>query len=58
MSVPLYHVNNKVDFKFDILTCYMQVSAPEGESMDKPMLGVYNVFQVLSKDMSLPYVVK
>lgn len=58
MAVPVYHVNNKVNFNFDVVTCYMQVSAPEGEAMDKPMLGVYNVFQVLSKDLSLPYVTK
>jgi len=36
----------------------MQVSAPAGDAMDKPMLGVYNVFQVLSKDLSLPYVTR
>lgn len=58
MAVPLYHVNNKTNFKFDAVTCYMQVSAPGGEAMDKPMLGVYTVFQVLSKDLSLPYATK
>jgi hypothetical protein len=58
LSVPAYHVNNVINFKFDVLTCYMQISAPADGGMDKPMLGVYNVFQILSKDLSLPYQVK
>lgn len=59
VSVPVYRINNIVKFKFDAVTCYLEVSAPEGAmSMDKPMLGVYNVFSVLSKDLSLPYEVK
>lgn len=59
VSVPAYRVNNQVSFNFDAVSCYMEVSAPEGGmSMDKPMLGVYNVFSVLSKDLSLPYKVQ
>lgn len=45
-------------FNFDAVTCYMRVSAPEGdraESRDLPMLGVYEVFDVLSGDLTLPY---
>lgn len=48
-------------FKFDAVTCYMRVSAPAGEhaeSHDLPMLGVYEVFDVLSGDLSLPYDVR
>lgn len=59
VSVPAYRVNNKTSFNYDAVTCYLEVSAPEGGmSMDKPMLGVYNVFSVLSKDLSLPYKTK
>lgn len=58
VSIPDYRINNKVNFNYDAVACYMQVSAPEGGAMDKPMLGVYNVFNVLSKDLSLPYAAK
>lgn len=60
--VPDYRINNKTNFKFDAVTCYMEVNtgsagghADEGE---KPMLGVYNVYSVASGDLSLPYSVK
>jgi hypothetical protein len=50
-------------FSFDAVTCYMQVSAPQAGAdghdahakADKPMLGVYDVFDVLSGNLSLPY---
>jgi hypothetical protein len=45
-------------FKFDAVTCYMRVSAPadgHAGSATLPMLGVYEVFDVLSGDLSLPY---
>ena len=59
VSVPTYRVNNKVDFNYDAVSCYMQVSAPsDGMSMDKPMLGVINVYSVLSGKLTLPYKVK
>lgn len=59
VSVPAYRINNKVRFKYDAVTCYLEVSAPaSGMAMDKPMLGVYKVFSVLSKDLSLPFSVK
>ena len=52
-------MNNKVDFNYDAVSCYMQVSAPaDGMSMDKPMLGVVNVYSVLSGKLTLPYKVK
>jgi len=47
-----------VTFAFDAVTCYMRVSAPGGghaTDPDRPMLGVYEVFDVLSGDLSLPY---
>lgn len=59
VAVPVYRIHNKVDFNFDAVTCYLEVSAPEGGmAMEKPMLGVYNVFSVLSKNLTLPYKVK
>jgi hypothetical protein len=59
MTVPTYRVNNKVNFKFDAVACYMQISAPEGgHGKALPMLGVYTVYSVLSKNLSLPYAVK
>jgi hypothetical protein len=61
VAVPTYRVNNQTSFKFDAVACHMEVSAPaEGHSagMKMPMLGVYNVYSVLSKDLSLPYPVQ
>jgi hypothetical protein len=61
VAVPVYRINNKTSFNFDAVACYMQVSA-SGEvhagNMKMPMLGVYNVYSILSKDLSLPYTVK
>jgi hypothetical protein len=59
MTVPTYRVNGKTNFKFDAVACYMQISAPEGgHGKALPMLGVYTVYSVLSKNLSLPYAVK
>lgn len=47
-------------FRYDAVTCYMQVSAPAGghaADRGKPMLGVYEVFDVLSGKLTLPYTV-
>lgn len=53
--VPDYRLNHQTDFKFDAVTCYMQVNT---EMKDKPMLGVYEVYAVASGDLSLPYEVE
>ncbi|WP_108808456.1 hypothetical protein [Aquimarina spinulae] len=53
--IPDYRINNKTDFKFDAVSAYMQVNT---EIKDKPMLGVYKVYSVLSTDLSLPYSVQ
>jgi hypothetical protein len=59
VSVATYRIKNKVQFNYDAVTCYLEVSAPAaGMSKDKPMLGVINVFSILSKNLSLPYKVK
>jgi hypothetical protein len=60
--VPDYRVRFKTDFKYDAVGAYMQVVTGEGGEHaaggKMPMLGVYKVFIVLSKDLSLPYQVK
>ncbi len=48
--VPLGRVNNRRDFQFDAVTAYMQVM----QSGDYPLLGVYEVYDVWSGDLSLP----
>lgn len=50
--VPAYFLKNRTSFKFDGVTCYMQVNT---SCMAKPMLGVYEVYSVASKDLSLPF---
>jgi len=42
-------------FKFDAVTAYMQVNQSDE---NRPMLGVYKVYDVLSDDLSLPYSVR
>ena len=47
-------------FRYDAVTCYLEVSAPSGAhsaNHDKPMLGVYEVFDVLSGKLTLPYTI-
>jgi hypothetical protein len=58
--VPADRIRNATEFSYDAVTCYMQVSAPKGghapgSGHDKPMLGVYEVFKVLSGNLTLPY---
>jgi hypothetical protein len=60
--VPDYRISNKTDFSFDAVACFMMVDTGGGEgnmgSANMPMLGVYKVYSVASKDLSLPYKVK
>lgn len=49
--VPLFRVSGRRDFAFDAVTAYMEVNTSDGT---RPMLGVYEVYQVLSGDLSLP----
>ncbi|WP_299439640.1 hypothetical protein [uncultured Aquimarina sp.] len=53
--IPDYRISNQTNFKFDAVSAYMQVNT---EKNDLPMLGVYEVYSVLSTDLSLPYNVK
>ena len=60
--VPDYRVRFKTNFKYDAVAAYMQVVTGEGgehaQGGKMPMLGVYKVYSVLSKNLSLPYQVK
>ena len=53
--VPAYRMSGKRDFKYDAVSAYMQVTT---SIEDKPLLGVYAVYSVLSGDLSLPYTTK
>jgi hypothetical protein len=48
-------VANTVEFGFDAVSAYLQVNASDDA---RPMLGVYDVYGVLSGDLSLPYTVE
>ncbi|GAA4274408.1 hypothetical protein GCM10022258_37040 [Aquimarina gracilis] len=50
--IPDYRMNYQIKFNFDAVSAYMQVNT---KIQDKPMLGVYEVYSVLSTDLSLPY---
>lgn len=60
--VPDYRVRFNTSFKYDAVGAYMQLSTGEdgshASSGKMPMLGVYKVYSVLSKNLSLPYQVK
>lgn len=55
VAVPAYYLRNQTSFNFDGVTCYMQVNT---SCMSRPMLGVYEVYSVASKNLSLPYKTK
>ena len=50
--VPAYRLSNNVTFNYDAVACYMQVNASDP---GRPMLGVYEVYGVVSRDLSLPF---
>lgn len=52
LVVPINRVNNRTDFHFDAVTAYMEVNTSDDS---RPMLGAYEVYDVLSGDLSLPY---
>ena len=52
--VPVSRVYGQRQFKFDAVTAYMEVGLGE----DRPLLGVYRVYDVLSGDLSLPFEVR
>lgn len=54
LVVPLDRVSGRRDFNFDAVTAYMQVNTSDEQ---RPLLGVYHVYDVLSGDLGLPYTV-
>lgn len=52
--VPLDRVSGESGFSFDAVTAYMEVNMSDEA---RPLLGVYEVYDVLSGDLSLPYTV-
>ncbi len=52
--VPAQRANHQTDFRYDAVVAYMEVST----NPQQPMLGVYEVYGVLSGDLSLPYSVE
>ena len=53
--VPAQRINHKKDFNYDAVCAYMEVNTSDKK---RPLLGVYEVYDVLSGDLSLPYKVK
>ncbi len=53
--VPAARVGAETEFGFDAATAYLQVNLSDEQ---RPMLGVYDVYGVLSGDLSLPYTVE
>lgn len=53
--VPAQRVDYKKQFNYDAVSAYMEVNTSDEK---RPLLGVYEVFGVLSGDLSLPYTVK
>jgi len=52
--IPAARINRQLDFKFDAVTCYMQVNTSD---MMMPMLGVMKVYGVASGKLTLPYTI-
>lgn len=50
--VPLDRVAGRHDFAFDAVIAYMEVNTTDDT---RPLLGVYQVYEVLSGDLSMPY---
>jgi len=50
--VPTFRVSGRTDFAFDAVSAYMQVNT---SAENRPMLGVYQVYGVLSGDLSMPF---
>jgi hypothetical protein len=53
--IPDNRINHQTDFNFDGVTVFMKVNT---SNKNLPMLGVYEVFSVSSKNLSLPYKVE
>lgn len=51
-TVPVYRVKRQTNFQFDAVTAFMRVNTSDE---NRPLLGVYDVYSILSGDLSLPY---
>ncbi len=51
-TVPLYRVNYQDQFNYDGVSAYMQVNTSDST---RPMLGVYEVLDIASGNLGLPY---
>lgn len=54
VAVPVARIRGERDFTFDAASVYLEVNT---EDTSRPFLGVYDVYGVLSGDLSLPYAV-
>lgn len=52
--VPAWRISGKIDFQYDALSAFMQVSTKPGD----PMLAVHKVYEICSGDLSLPFQVQ
>lgn len=50
--VPAQRLSGKTDFRYDAVAAYMEVNTSDD---NRPLLGVYKAYSVLSGDLSLPY---
>lgn len=55
VGVPAYRIAADRSFRFDAVTAYMEVNTSDE---NRPMLGVYKVYDVASGDLSLPFKVQ
>ncbi|WP_205959947.1 hypothetical protein [Flammeovirga aprica] len=53
--IPLAFINNQTNFNFDAVSVRMQVNTSDS---DLPMLGVYQVYEIMSENLSLPFQVQ
>lgn len=53
--IPKAFVNNKTTFKFDAVSARMKVNTSDSSL---PLLGVYEIYEILSEDLSMPYQVQ
>ena len=53
--IPSAFVNHHTSFNFDAVAARMQVNT---SNADLPMLGVYEIYEILSEDLSLPYTIE
>ena len=51
LIVPAQRVAHQTNFRFDAVTAYMEVNTTDAA---RPLLGVYEVYKVLSGDLSDP----